>query len=88
MEVATNCSASVSMKTACIVLTLVISVAIMAICVMVKFATDVTVDERSREFHLGGGVYRLTKTMGVIALSDNTSSLLAERFLVHKLYFF
>ncbi|XP_026736555.1 kallikrein-11-like [Trichoplusia ni] len=74
------------MKAACIVLTVLIFIAIMAVCVMVKFATDITVEERKRE-HMpggavggGGGVYHYTKSMGVITLNDNSSLPIAERF--------
>lgn len=66
------------MKAGCIVLTILIFVAIMAVCVMVKFATDVTVEERKREMASGGGVFQLAHSMGVISIRDNTSSV-AER---------
>lgn len=69
------------MKAACLILSVTIFLAIMAVCVMVKFATDITVEERKREFGaLGGGVYHYAKAMGVISLSENTSLPIAERF--------
>lgn len=69
------------MKAACIVLTVLIFIAIMAVCVMVKFATDITVEERKREYSMPGGtVYQFTKAMGVISLHDNASMPIAERF--------
>ncbi|XP_072937747.1 trypsin beta-like [Epargyreus clarus] len=68
------------MKAACIILSLIIFVAIMAICVMVKFATDITVEERKREFQLSGEVYQVTKSIAVIALNDNLTQPMANRF--------
>ncbi|XP_075988218.1 trypsin delta-like [Anticarsia gemmatalis] len=69
------------MKVGCIILSVTIFLAIMAVCVMVKFATDVTVDERKREYESrGGAVYQFTKAMGVISLHENTSLPIAERF--------
>lgn len=61
-------------------MTVLIAVAIMAVCLMVKFATDITVQEKKREYMSGGGVYSFAKSMGVIALSDNSSLSMSERF--------
>ncbi|KAJ8706953.1 hypothetical protein PYW08_011087 [Mythimna loreyi] len=55
----------------------------MAVCVMVKFATDITVEERKRDFLQGDTVYHQftkTKAMGVISLVDNSSLPVAQRF--------
>lgn len=69
------------MKAACIVLSTTIFLAIMAVCIMVKFATDITVEERKREYGLqGGAIYQFSKSMGVISLHDNASFSIAERF--------
>ncbi|XP_068622376.1 trypsin delta-like [Battus philenor] len=71
------------MKAACIILTIIIFVAIMAVCVMVKFATDITVEDRKREYMPGnGGVYEVGRSIGVFSLSDNYTqpSEAAERF--------
>ncbi|KAH9632845.1 hypothetical protein HF086_013632 [Spodoptera exigua] len=68
------------MKAACIVLTVLILMAIMAVCIMVKFATDITVEERKREFSQGGTIHQYSKSMGVISLHDNSTLPLAERF--------
>ncbi|XP_013143044.1 PREDICTED: trypsin delta/gamma-like [Papilio polytes] len=69
------------MKAACIILTIIIFVAIMAVCVMVKFATDITVEDRKREYMPGnGGVYEVAKSIGVFALNDNYTLPIAERF--------
>lgn len=68
------------MKAACIILAIVIFVAIMAVCVMVKFATDITVEERKRDYAPGTGVYQVAKSIAVIALNDNQSLPIAERF--------
>ncbi|XP_045782721.1 kallikrein-11-like [Maniola jurtina] len=68
------------MKAACIILTIIILVAIMAVCVMVKFATDITVEERKRDLMPGAGVYQVAKSIAVLALSDNYSLPIAERF--------
>ncbi|CAH2242782.1 kallikrein-11-like [Pararge aegeria] len=68
------------MKAACIILTIIICVAIMAVCVMVKFATDITVDEKKRELQSLGGVNQVAKSIVVIALKDNQSIPIAERF--------
>lgn len=69
-------------KTACVILTVLIVVAIMAVCVMVKFATEITIQEKKREsyVHGGGSVYNFAKSMGVITLNDNTSQIISERF--------
>lgn len=69
------------MKAACIILTIIIFVAIMAVCVMVKFATDITVEDRKREYMPGnGGIYEVAKSIGVFALSENNTLPVAERF--------
>ncbi|PZC84875.1 trypsin epsilon [Helicoverpa armigera] len=68
------------MKAACLILTLLIFLAIMAVCVMVKFATDITVEERKREYTQGGTVYQYTRAMGVISLNENSSMQISERF--------
>ncbi|KAM3956225.1 trypsin beta [Aphomia sociella] len=68
------------MKAACVILTVVIFVAIMAVCVMVKFATDINVEEKKRDDLHGGGVYNLAKSMGIISLNNNNSMSIAERF--------
>ncbi|XP_013197526.1 serine protease 3-like [Amyelois transitella] len=68
------------MKTACIVLSLLILVAIMAVCVMVKFATDINVEEKKRDYLFNSNVYSFTRSMGVINLKDNSSSDNFERF--------
>ncbi|XP_059058815.1 venom peptide isomerase heavy chain-like [Achroia grisella] len=68
------------MKAACIILSGIIVVAIMAVCVMVKFATDINVEEKNRVYLNGGGVYNLAKSMGIIALDTNSSMLIADRF--------
>ncbi|XP_028177952.1 trypsin delta-like [Ostrinia nubilalis] len=68
------------MKAACIILTVLIVVAIMAVCIMVKFATEITVQEKKREYMSGGGVYSFAKSMGVISLTDNSSQSMSERF--------
>ncbi|CAG9573826.1 unnamed protein product [Danaus chrysippus] len=68
------------MKAACIILTIIIFVAIMAVCVMVKFATDITVEERKRDFLPGAGVYQVAKSIAVIALNENKSLPIAERY--------
>lgn len=56
--------------------------AIMAVCVMVKFATDITVEERKRDFMQGETVYQFSKTkaMGVISLVANSSLPIVRRF--------
>lgn len=69
-----------TMKAACLILGILIVVAIMAVCVMVKFATEITVDEKLREDMEGQSIFRFTKSMGVISLSDNTLLSIAERF--------
>ncbi|CAG9794281.1 unnamed protein product [Diatraea saccharalis] len=68
------------MKVACVVLTVFILIAIMAVCIMVKFATEITLQEKRRDYIIGGGVYNFARSMGVIALSDNTSKAIYERF--------
>lgn len=68
------------MKAACIILTIIIFVAIMAVCVMVKFATDITVEERKREYVPGTGVYQVAKSIAVIALNENQNLPIAKRF--------
>ncbi|VVD01407.1 unnamed protein product [Leptidea sinapis] len=68
------------MKAACIILTIIIFVAIMAVCVMVKFATDITVEERKRDYFSGAGVYKVAKSIAVISLNENNSIAIAERF--------
>ncbi|XP_053621350.1 collagenase-like [Plodia interpunctella] len=68
------------MKTACIVLTLLILVAIMAVCVMVKFATDINVEEKKRDYLLNGNVFSLARSMGVITLNENHTYDNVERF--------
>ncbi|RVE49731.1 hypothetical protein evm_005601 [Chilo suppressalis] len=68
------------MKVACLVLTVFILIAIMAVCIMVKFATEITLQEKRRDYITGGGVYNLAKSMGVISLSDNISKTMSERF--------
>ncbi|CAG4949267.1 unnamed protein product [Parnassius apollo] len=53
----------------------------MAVCVMVKFATDITVEDRKREYMPGnGGVYEVARSIGVFALSDNLTLPIADRF--------
>ncbi|XP_023935314.2 uncharacterized protein LOC112043883 [Bicyclus anynana] len=68
----------VMMKVACVILTLIISVAIMAVCVMVKFATDIRVEERARE--LQPAVGRLASGIAVVALNENSTVRAAQRF--------
>ncbi|KAJ0170122.1 hypothetical protein K1T71_014050 [Dendrolimus kikuchii] len=68
------------MKAACIILSVLIFIAILAVCVMVKFATDITVEERKRDSLSASGVYQLSKSMGVVHLSENYSYNYAERF--------
>lgn len=67
------------MKAACIILTIIIVVAIVAVICMVKFATEITVEERRREL-LSSGVYKYSRNLGVIALNDNQSMTISERF--------
>uniref|UniRef100_A0A2H1VEG8 SFRICE_005578 n=1 Tax=Spodoptera frugiperda TaxID=7108 RepID=A0A2H1VEG8_SPOFR len=73
-------SKPLKMKAACIVLTVLILMAIMAVCVMVKFATDITVEERKREFSQGGSIHQYAKSMGVISLHENSTMHHAARF--------
>lgn len=47
---------------------------------MVKFATDITVEERKHINHPGGSVYQLAKSMGVLSINENTTTLNANRF--------
>ncbi|CAG4965798.1 unnamed protein product [Colias eurytheme] len=68
------------MKAACIILTAIVLVAIMAVCVMVKFATEITVEERKRDYLPGAGVYHVAKSIAVISLNDNSSVSIAERY--------
>lgn len=58
------------MKPACLMLTLVIIVAIICVCIMVKFATEITVEERKRGLFNGEDVYRLTRSMGIVTLKE------------------
>ncbi|CAH2084316.1 unnamed protein product [Euphydryas editha] len=67
------------MKAACVLLTIIISIAIMAVCVMVKFATDITVEERKRDYLPGTGVYQVAKSIA-IALNEDKNLPIAERF--------
>ncbi|XP_004926774.1 trypsin eta [Bombyx mori] len=69
----------IKMKAGCIILTVLIIIAILAVCVMVKFATDITMEERKRDSNTGS-VYQLAKTMGIINLKENYSLNNAERF--------
>ncbi|XP_045531325.1 serine protease 3-like [Pieris brassicae] len=69
-----------AMKAACIILTSIVLVAIMAVCVMVKFATEITVEERKRDYYPGSGVYHVAKSIAVIALNENNSIAVSERF--------
>ncbi|KAG6451548.1 trypsin epsilon [Manduca sexta] len=68
------------MKAACIILTVLILIAILAVCVMVKFATDIAFEERKREHAQASNVFQLVKTMGVIALNENVSLSVSDRF--------
>lgn len=68
------------MKAACIILSVLIFIAMIAVCVMVKFATDITVEERRRETQFPHGVYKLRKSMGIVHLSEDISLNFAERF--------
>ncbi|XP_049882848.1 kallikrein-5-like [Pectinophora gossypiella] len=68
------------MKAGCLILTGVILVAIMAVCVMVKFATEIQVEEKIREDFPGQGIFKFSKSMGVIALNENSSLVMSERF--------
>ncbi|CAK1549080.1 unnamed protein product [Leptosia nina] len=52
----------------------------MAVCVMVKFATEITVEERKRDYYPGSGVYHVAKSIAVIALNENNSVSISERF--------
>ncbi|XP_026750810.2 trypsin epsilon-like [Galleria mellonella] len=68
------------MKPACIILSGIIVIAIMAVCVMVKFATEINVEEKKRDYLRGGRIHSLAKSMGIIALENNYSLSIAERF--------
>ncbi|XP_050358711.1 uncharacterized protein LOC126779004 [Nymphalis io] len=67
------------MKAACILLTIIIVVAIMAVCVMVKFATDITVEERKRDYLPAIGMYQVAKSI-VFPLTEEKNYPIAERF--------
>ncbi|XP_034838545.1 trypsin alpha-like [Maniola hyperantus] len=67
------------MKAACLILTIIILVAMVAVCLMVKFATDITVEDRKRDLVPGAGVYQVTKSIAVLALSESYTAI-AERF--------
>jgi secreted trypsin-like serine protease len=69
-----------TMKAACIILTVLILVAIMAVCIMVKFATEITLQEKKTDLAATGGVYSFVRSMGVISLSDNSSQAMSDRF--------
>lgn len=61
----------------CVILSTLIFIAVLTVCIMVKFATEISVDDKLRDDL--PGVFRF-KNMGLIRLSDNSSLSVAERF--------
>lgn len=65
------------MRISCVILSSLILVAVLTVCIMVKFATEISVDDKLRDDL--PGVFRF-KNMGLIRLSENSSLVIAERF--------
>lgn len=59
------------------ILSTLIFIAVLTVCIMVKFATEISVDDKLRDDL--PGVFRF-KNMGLIRISENSSLAVAERF--------
>lgn len=59
------------------ILSTLIFIAVLTVCIMVKFATEISVDDKLRDDL--PGVFRF-KNMGLIRVSENSSLAVAERF--------
>ncbi|CAG9091878.1 unnamed protein product [Plutella xylostella] len=70
------------MKPSCIIITLMVILTMIVIVVMVKFATEISVEERRRDsVELSGDVRKIHKTMGLVAVKDDAALIkMAERF--------
>lgn len=65
------------MRISCVVLSTLIVIAVLTLCVMVKYATEISVDDKLRDDL--PGVFRF-KNMGLIRTNENSSIAVADRF--------
>lgn len=64
-------------RISCLILSTLIFVAVLTVCIMVKFATEISVDDKLRDDL--PEVFRF-RNMGLIRISENSSLVAAERF--------
>lgn len=65
------------MRLSCVILSTMIFIAVLTVCIMVKFATEISVDDKLRDDL--PGVFRF-KNMGLVRINENSSLAVAERF--------